>query len=400
MYLVVRILTRYILFDLIKVFLLTLVCMTAFLFVILVGKLAVEESLGLIPILRALPYILPQAMQFAVPGTMLLATVAVYGRVAGSNEIVAVKSMGISPLVLVWPTLIFAVLVSLGAVALNDVAVSWGRGGVERVLLESLEEIAYGRLRTTQSYSNDKFKVSVQRVVDRQLIRPTLHILGDNREVSKTITADTAEIQSDPENGIVRIKFTNAELDSHGNGWDGSIPGVHEETISLSNFSGRRTGKRKPSQYALSEIGPSRVKQIALIEQLEQEMNAKAGLALMAGRMFEVSQENWNSNWYALRSTKSTLHRLNIEPHRRWATGFSCLCFVMIGAPMAIWLRHGEIWGSFFACFLPILLVYYPMLIGCLDQAKDGLLPPEAVWLGNIVLALCGVWLMRRVVRF
>ena len=68
-------------------------------------------------------------MQFAVPGTMLLATTSVYGRMASYNEIVAVKSLGISPMVLVWPTLILATLVSFVAVVLNDVAVSWGTTG-------------------------------------------------------------------------------------------------------------------------------------------------------------------------------------------------------------------------------------------------------------------------------
>jgi len=116
--------------------------------------------------------------------------------------------------------------------------------------------------------------------------------------------------------------------------------------------------------------------------------------------MFELSSTNWTSKQVALRRASSQLHRLRTEPYRRWANGFSCLCFVMIGAPMAIRLRHGEIWGSFFACFLPILLVYYPMLAGCLTLAKDGVVPPQAVWLGNIVLALWGVWLLRRVLRF
>ncbi len=85
-----RILTRYIVFDLLKVFLLTLVSMTVFVFLVLVGKEAVENGLGLVPILRMVPYMLPQAMQFAVPGTMLLATTSVYGRIASSNEIAAV----------------------------------------------------------------------------------------------------------------------------------------------------------------------------------------------------------------------------------------------------------------------------------------------------------------------
>ena len=67
---------------------------------------------------------------------------------------------------------------------------------------------------------------------------------------------------------------------------------------------------------------------------------------------------------------------------------------------MAIRRRHSEFLASFFACFLPILIVYYPLLMFSVDQAKDGRVPPATVWLGNIVLGVWGAWMMRRVVRF
>ena len=73
---------------------------------------------------------------------------------------------------------------------------------------------------------------------------------------------------------------------------------------------------------------------------------------------------------------------------------------MLIGAPMAIRLRHAEFLAIFFVCFLPILVVYYPLMAVSVDQAKDGVLPPPAVWLGNVVLALWGVWLLRRVIRY
>ena len=73
---------------------------------------------------------------------------------------------------------------------------------------------------------------------------------------------------------------------------------------------------------------------------------------------------------------------------------------MLIGAPMAIRLRNSDVFTSFFACFLPILVVYYPLLIYGVDQAKDGNLPTYSVWMGNVILALWGIWLMRRVVRF
>ena len=63
------------------------------------------------------------------------------------NEIVAIKSLGISPMTVIWPTLVLATFVSFAGVWLNDLAVSWGTLGVERVLLESLEDVVYSQLR-------------------------------------------------------------------------------------------------------------------------------------------------------------------------------------------------------------------------------------------------------------
>ena len=394
-----RILTRYILIELLKVFLLTLTCLTAFVFLVLIGKAAVEHGLGLLPIVRIMPFILPQAMQYAVPGTMLLATTTVYGRVASSNEIVAAKSLGISPMVMLWPTFVLAIVVSFGAVILNDIAVSWGRGGEQRVIVESLEEIFYGKLSTSRRFSNRRLKVAVQRVEGRRLIKPIINYFAVNDDPPWTITADEAELKVDLENSTVTVTFLNAEgnLAERINGW---LPGVVTIPFSIEEFTGIKKKALRPSNHSLREIGPAKIEKTELVENLEQEMTATMAHSLMTGRMFELDQKTWQAKRGQLASAEYTLQRLDIEPHRRWSSGFSCLCFVMIGAPMAIRRRHAEVWGSFFVCFLPILIIYYPMLVGSLVLAKDGVVLPHVVWLGNLVLALWGAWLVRRVIRF
>ena len=67
---------------------------------------------------------------------------------------------------------------------------------------------------------------------------------------------------------------------------------------------------------------------------------------------------------------------------------------------MAICLRNRDFLTSFFLCFLPILIVYYPLMIFGADQAKNGNLPTIFVWAGNVMLMLWGVWLLRRVIRY
>lgn len=393
-----RTLTRYILWELTSVFLATLATMTLFVFLALLGKEAVDNGLGLAAIVRLLPYMLPQAMQFAVPGALLLAAAVVYGRVAASNEIVAVKSLGISPMVMVWPALALATVISFSAVMLNDIAVSWGHDGVERVVLESLEDIAYGRLRTAKNYSTDRLKVYVQRVQGRQLIKTTIQFSSSSNRPPSLITAEVAELQADPAKNAVTIRLWGADGDI--DGWSIVHPGQFEQSLPLDEFLGRKQKTRTPSYYALREIGPSRVEQEREIATIKTSMSADAGAALLFGASDELAVPWWHERTRSLNGALETLHRLETEPYRRWSNGFSCLSFVLIGAPMAIRRRHGEFWGSFFACFLPILLVYYPMLVGCVDKAKDGVLPPPAVWMGNLVLAGWGVWLMRRVIRY
>ena len=192
-----KILTRYVVFDLIKVFLLILTGLTLTIFIVLLGKQAVENGLGLGPLIRLTPYLLPEAMQFAVPGTMLLATTYVYGRLSSYNEIVAIKSLGISPMVLVWPTLILATLASFAGVYVNNLAVSWGKRGQDRVVIESVEDILYGQLKIRRTFSMGRFSTIVRRVEGRKLIQPTVVIEADGSGPPTTVRAKEAEIWFD-----------------------------------------------------------------------------------------------------------------------------------------------------------------------------------------------------------
>jgi lipopolysaccharide export system permease protein len=129
-------------------------------------------------------------------------------------------------------------------------------------------------------------------------------------------------------------------------------------------------------------------------------MVTEAAFAMLTGQLEALAQNQWQQHESNLLGAERRLHRFNTEPYRRWSSGFSCLCFVLVGAAMSIRRRHSDFLASFFIVFLPILIVYYPLLMVSLDMAKDGQLPPQAVWLGNIVLCVWGAWLMRRVLRY
>ncbi|MFM8436041.1 MAG: LptF/LptG family permease [Planctomycetia bacterium] len=169
-----KILSRYVLSELLQVFLVALGALTLFMLVVGLVKEAQQQGLGILQIIQLVPYVLPEAMRFAVPGTMLFAVASVFGRMSAGNEITALKAAGITPLAAIWPALGLAVVVSFVSVWLNDIAVSWGRDGVRRVIVGSVEEIIYGRLRQQRSYSTAKLSINVKGVEGRKLVRPTL----------------------------------------------------------------------------------------------------------------------------------------------------------------------------------------------------------------------------------
>jgi len=63
-------------------------------------------------------------------------------------------------------------------------------------------------------------------------------------------------------------------------------------------------------------------------------------------------------------------------------------------------MRKTDFFSSFFACFLPILLLYYPLLMLGVEQAKRGSVPPASVWLANIAIGLIGLWFLRKIHRY
>lgn len=393
-----KIITRYVLFDLLQVFLVALSALTLFMLVVGLVREAQQQGLGLTQIVMLVPYVLPEAMRFAVPGTMLFAVASVFGRMSAANEVTALKAAGITPLAIIWPAVALAMVVSFVSVWLNDVAVSWGRDGIRRVVVNSVEEIIYGRLRQQRSYSTSQVSINVKGVDGRRLIRPTLSFLsGGSSGTPATVSAAEAMLDADPEAGKLLVTFRDGTI--HIGDYSASFPDTIVREVPLDAVSRKETISTSPSEIPMADFDRARQFQIELIDRVEQVAAGKIALGLVTSRLEQALPSFTQYERELLWHERNRLTRVIMEPWRRWANGFSCLCFVLVGAPMAIRLRNADFLTSFFLCFLPILVVYYPVFILGVNQAKRGSVPPVAVWLGNVLILLWGWWLLRRVIR-
>jgi lipopolysaccharide export system permease protein len=396
-----RILTRYVLAEFLKVFLTTLAGTTVLMMVAVVLQEAKRQGIGLSQTIQIIPYLLPNALRFSVPATTLFAACSVFGRLSAMNEVVAVKSSGISPMVLLWPVFVVSILLSMVSVWMNDAAVTWGRIGMQRVIIESVEQIAYSMLRTQKSYATRDMAMNVRTVEGRRLVKPTFTFQQGGDGDTITITADEAELSSDLAKGTLTIRFYNAIIDVGNSGGGITWPGTYEHVVDFNDFSKRGEESGGPSNTAMGQLPTEIAKQEQEIVRLEKEAAAMTALALMTGRFEAVSHPAWKTRSDAdIAAARTQLHRYETESPRRWANGASCFCFAFIGAPMAIYRRRGEFLTSFFVVFLPILVGYYPFLLTSVSRAKSGEWMPASVWLGNIVLILAGWWILRKVIRY
>ena len=392
-----KIISRYVLWDLLQVFLVALAALTLFMLVVGLVREAQQQGLGLLQILMLVPYVLPEAMRFAVPGTMLFAVASVFGRMSASNEVIALKAAGVSPTEIIWPAAALALVVSFVSVWLNDVAVSWGRDGVRRVVVNSVEQIIYGRLRQQRSYSTPQVSINVKAVDGRRLIRPTLSFQSSGQGASATVSAAEAELRADPERSALVVTFRDGTL--HMGDYSASFPDSIVREVPLDSVSRKSTSSSSPSEIAMARFATERAGQIARIDRVEQLAAGKTAMAILSGHMELTTPGHVGYERELLKQERNRLNRIVMEPWRRWANGFSCLCFVLVGAPMAIRMRNADFLTSFFLCFLPILIVYYPVFMLGVDLAKRGSVPPMAVWMGNVLITLWGWWLLRSVVR-
>lgn len=392
-----KLITRYVIWELAKIFIISSIAFVGLMLVVGIADEARDRGLGPDVLIQLIPYLLPKALMFAMPATCLFSVCVVFGRMAADNEITALKSMGLAQSIIIFPVLALAFLLSLFAVWINDVSFAWSYWGIERVVLESSDKILYGVLSDQGSFKTDTFSIEVQGVQDRELIRPVITVHTDKHNFRAT--ADTATLTTDLETHQLNFQMNEAfvvyDQEQRGSGYFDDF----QHSISLKSPEEFEAMTGSPNHLYLSQIEQARDIQTQSFQQSNQANAMIACSQMLAGDMLALTHPDWQQRLTQQQESEARIRRLAVVPHRRWANGFSCLAFAMIGIPVALRLRTANYATTFGVCFLPILLLYYPLFMLGLTGAKEGSLPPFAAWLGNVACMVVGLIMMARQIK-
>jgi lipopolysaccharide export system permease protein len=389
--------------ELIQTFLISLAVMGILFVLVGLVRVAMQKNIPISQIFQLIPFMMLEMSPIVIPMALLLSTSLFFAKMAGNNEVIALKSLGIPPWRFLLPVLIFGLLISLVTVWMNEMAI-WGRSVISSVIYHSAEEIILGELRTTHNLKSPDGKLTmlVKGVENRTLIMPSITIKSDKNE-STTIEAQSAKLKIDFEAKELTVTLSEVKLNVHGNISYSSDNQVFRHPLSAIRQLPDENSRSRPSDKRLVDIPQ------AIVECENEIVSKRRTLAFYYALSAAMgAADAWSNNEIInlnneIESQIKLIKRLKVEPPRRWATGFSCICFMFIGVPFAIWLGQKGVsdgFSSFFACFIPILLLYYPLLMFGLQKAKHGTLPANSVWFANFCIVLVGFWFMRKIHKY
>ena len=393
------ILQRSIFRELVKAFSLSLVALTCIL--LLAGIVAEASQRGLAPdqILMAIPLIIPSTLPYTIPSTTLFAACLVYGRLAHDNEITAIKAAGINLFFVVWPGVVLGLLTAAVTMSLYYHTIPTTQYLLRAQFVKDVEEFLYGMLRSDRCINHPRmnYAIWVRQLQGRRLIDATIKRRDGKGRYDLIAHAKEAEIKVDARNQKILMLMRQVEVYSVTNQtracsevqtWEEKLPDSLIETQHLKN--------REMTWPVLLENKQRLDNELA---DWDRQIEDAAAAAARSPKKPELTQ-----------------HFNNLKQHRRWRMGeqinvaneiqmrpalaVGCICFVLVGCPVGIWFSKRDYLSAFITCFLPIVFVYYPLLLTGMSLTRNGKIPPTlAIWACNIVVGLAGLVLLRRLTR-
>jgi Predicted permeases len=391
-----KLIQRVLLGEMIRIFFSILTGVTVILVFIGVFREASEHGLGPEQILAILPFIVPSLLPFTIPATMLLTVCVVYGRMSGDQEITACKSAGINVMALIWPSLAMGAVLSVSSFFLTDQAIPWAMSRIQWIVVHSMEEIFFDRLKSQHQFIERKqgIIISTMDVDNRTLIKPTITYKPGKEGTPLRLQAERIGLEFDIEKSLVHVRVIGGYYEK---------PGEQKGFIDDQQFTFPLPKMLKPLKAQNLPVDEIRGEIIAMEKQRnfnDRFAQLEAASTMMLGEFDRYASTEFNRMYYDNEDNTRKIDRMYTEIHSRYALAGSCLCFVLIGSPFSILQGKKQFLTSFILCFVPIILVYYPIIMLLMNQSKNGTIDPSyGMWIANILMVGLGIYLIRKVLK-
>ena len=351
----INIIDRYILRELIKIFLITVGALTTVLYLdkfLFIAENIVNRGVSILEVFLIMIYISPSYLALTVPISVLVASVATFNQFSASNEWVAMKSCHLSFMQTMRPVFIFSIFTYIVAVIIMLYALPWGNFAYKQKTYEIIKNRADINIKPNiLNYDFKDLVILAKKREKKFQFRDILLADTTQSKSPKIITANQAIILPNIESLKIRLELTSGT--------------IHELGDKLSEY---QTINFDTYELNLSLPDTAQLEKEALVGHRELSIN----LLLKQIKDFE----NKGLPTFAAK----------VELSKKFAIPFTCLLFGLLGAPLGIYSSRGGKSGSF-ATSIMVILLYYMGLIFAQNMGKSGQIEPySSIWGPNIII--------------
>lgn len=363
-----KILDRYILRELIKFFVLSVLILTLVLFLDqlhFLSEMILNRGVSAKDVVTLILYISPAFLALTIPLSVLFASLMTFSRLSADNEIVAAQSSGMGIFRLMLPVFILSIITYSVS---NYIMLNLQHRG-NYAFKNFIFQLSTGRAdyNIKERIFNDDFKELIMYVEEKgmgasQLKGIFIYDAQINSE-PQIITAREGSIISSPESMKLLFQLKDGTIHRMGDKMERyQLLSFHtyDLLINMNKGGGKVTMTKEPREMSIRELKE---------------------------RIGELKKEN----------KKSFVEE--VEIHTKYSLPFSCIAFAIFGAPLGIKVHRSGRRGGL-GIGIMFIVIDYILLIAGQAMGRKGDIPPFiALWLPNILIGGIGIYLLRSISR-
>ena len=330
-------------------------------------------------ILTFIAYILPFSLTFTIPWGFLTAVLLVFGKMSAENELIALRSSGISiPRIC---ASVFAISLAFAGICLWINVEVAPRAQVK--MKESLYNIATNN--PLAMFSSDKVisefpgrKIYVEHNDGPELRNILVYEMNDESFPIRVVFARRGVLKTDPEHSQLLLNLFDAQYEERSS----------DDPMNLMKISLGNTAKETTFPISLQE--------------LYEKARKKKGLSGMTVNELQQRLKEQRTDATSKADKKqqaSELSAAKTEVSKRFSFSLASFAFALIGVPLAI-TAHRKETSAGFLISLVVAFVYFIFILVADAMKENPKAHPEfLIWLPNVLFIGLGLWLFYKLSR-
>lgn len=326
-------------------------------------------------LLKILGYMLPDVLRYALPLSMLIATVLVFNRMSADDEIIALKASGVGLWQIVAPGLLISVILCVAGLWLGMFLAPEMRYRSQLLNWQAMSSSPIAMLEPgSVTRINDTTSVRVGGKSPNGLLHD-IHLFESGKDGSmlRDITA---------RQGIINVNNSAQRLELILKDFTVTELPLNREASKEGKFTGSKPAFLSADQITVPiEYGT-----------IQDNKGLKRKL-----KMMDVQMLLGDLRWNEARGNNVTEHW--VEFQTRLALAFSPLAFLLLGIPFGIRQKRSETSSGLVTCIMIALFFYAFMLLADSLENYPALHPELIIWIPNLIFQAIGVASLMKLAR-